>query len=240
MIKYVQSELLKQKRCFNNTVVWIFPLITILIAFLLMGPSYVQKGAFNWWYVMFLPFTFTFVSSSIVKKEIKRNYHGLLGIFENKKQIWYAKIITSTIYLFITCFIFFAAITICGLIFESDILISKCFLGSLLLFITFMWQIPFFMFIAQKTSTFLTVIISMICNLGIACICGVKECWWIPFSIPARLMCPTIGVLPNGLPVELGSILNDSNVILPGVIITVSLYVILAGLTAHWFNKKEV
>ena len=83
-------------------------------------------------------------------------------------------------------------------------------------------------------------LISVVCNLGIAVVCAVEKVWWIPFAIPSRLMCPIIGVMPNGLPVESNSIFSNSNVIIPGLIITIALYFIVSYVTGVIFEKKEV
>jgi ABC-2 type transport system permease protein len=52
-------------------------------------------------------------------------------------------------------------------------------------------------------------------------------------------MCPVIHVLPNGLTVPANDPLLASNVILPGVLITLALFVILSALTALTYRKLE-
>ncbi|WP_291579944.1 lantibiotic immunity ABC transporter MutE/EpiE family permease subunit [Clostridium sp. UBA6640] len=240
MANYLKAELLKQKHSFNKKIIWLVPVVNIIIACALMGVNYIQTASYNWWYVSFLPFTFTYVSSSIINKDKKFNFHGLFGIAEDKKQLWYAKILTSTIYLFIACFIFLALITVCGFIFNEQISILDNLCASVLLFITFAWQIPLFMFITLKINMFFSVLLSVGCNLFIACICAVESYWWIPFSIPARVMCPVIKVLPNGLLMPMDSLLDNNNVIWIGVLITVTLYTLISVVTAKIFEKQEV
>lgn len=240
MINYIKSEVLKQKNTFNNKIIVIMSLIAIFLSLMLMPPVYVQTFSYNIWYITFLPFTFTFMAVSIIKKDVKHNYHGLLGIVEQKKQLWYAKTAVATGYLFLACLIFFIEMTLCGIVFTKSISIFQNITASLLLFITFAWQLPFFMILSQKINLFVSVILSMVCNIAISCICAVKTCWWIPFAIPARIMCPVIGVMPNALPVESNSIYENSNVILPGIVITVVLYLVLTIVGAKLFEKQEV
>ena len=242
MLKYVKAEALKQKKSFNNKVIWLAPVVVIALAFLLMGRSYAFSGAYNWWYILFLPFTFTYIAATIVTKDQKKNYHGLMALAEKKEKVWYAKIIVATVYLLVANVMFFVMMLIGSKAFGLyEMPISEGFKGSLLLFITFAWQMPLFMYVAQKGGLFLSVLISVFCNMVIACIYAVGSYWWIPFAIPARLMCPAIGVLPNGLLVEeAGKSFGNSDVILPGIMITVSLYVVVSWLTAKAFNKKEV
>lgn len=240
MVNYLKAEILKQKHSFNNIIIWLIPIVNIIIAFLLMSEKYIQTASYNWWYVLFLPFTFTFIASSIVNKDRKFNNHGLFGIVKDKKKIWYSKIITAILYLTYTCFIFFVFTMLCGLVFNEQISIASNLLASVLLLVTFAWQIPFFMLVTLKFNMFLSIILSMACNLWIACICAVESYWWIPFAIPARLMCPVINVLPNGLLLSADNPLNNANVVLVGVTITTILYIVLSFITAKIFEKQEV
>ena len=240
MVNYLKAELLKQKRSFNNKIIWLVPIINIIITFLLMGVNYIQTASYNWWYVLFLPFTFTYISASIISKEKKYNFHGLFGIVKDKRQLWYGKILASTIYLFLTCFTFSTMTIICGLTLNEQIPVWNNLCAGLLLFVTFAWQIPLFMFISLKINMFLSVLLSAGCNLIIAAICAVESYWWVPFAIPARIMCPVIKVLPNGLLMETNNPLNNNNVIWIGVLITVSLYFVISYITAKIFESQEV
>lgn len=242
MLKYVKAEALKQKKSFNNKVIWLAPVVVIVLALLLMGYGYAFSGAYNWWYILFLPFTFTYIAATIVTKDQKKSYHGLMVLVENKENIWYAKIIVATIYLLFANILFFVFMLVGSKIFGLyKMPMGKGLKGSILLFITFAWQMPLFMYVAERLGTFLSVLVSVFCNTVIACIYGVTSYWWIPFAVPARLMCPAIGVLPNGLLVEeAGKAFASSHVILPGIIITGSLYVVVSWLTAKAFTRKEV
>lgn len=64
--------------------------------------------------------------------------------------------------------------------------------------------------------------------------------WWIPFAIPSKLMCYIIRVMPNGLSVDAGAYPFDIKVILIGVLVTITLYIVTSYLTAKWFEKQEV
>lgn len=189
---------------------------------------------------MLLPGCFTMFSSFTVSREQKKNRHGLLGVAVDKEKLWLAQIILCTLFLLTTCLVFFVGITLGGLLFGQTISLAASLLASILLFVTFAWQIPLWMFITEKVGSFVTVLISILCNFGVAVICAVESFWWIPFSIPARLMCPTIGVLPNGLRVEADSKMIDSSVILPGVLITSLLFILVTLATSCWFRKREV
>ena len=63
--------------------------------------------------------------------------------------------------------------------------------------------------------------------------------WWHT-AIPSKLMCYIIRVMPNGLSVEAGAYPFDIKVILIGVLVTITLYIVTSYLTAKWFEKQEV
>lgn len=240
MPEYFKAELLKQKRSFNKILLWLAPLVTILLAGVLMGGSYLQDGAYNWWYMLLLPGCFTMITAFTMTKECKKNRHGLLGIAVQKKKLWLAQIIVCTAFLLVTCMFFFVFTTIGGILCGQLLTMSESFWASMTLFLTFAWQIPLWMFITEKTGAFVAILLSLFCNFAMPVICAVESYWWIPFAIPARLMCAIIHVLPNGLQVEMGSELADKGVILPGIMITLALFAFMTMLTAAWFEKCEV
>lgn len=240
MFKYYQAEMLKQKRSFNKVLLWLAPLITVLIALVLMNGNYLQTGAYNWWYILLLPGGLSMFSAFVVTKERRKNRHGLFGVVVNKKKLWLAQIFVCAHFLFVTCLFFFGFITIAGMVFGQEISILESFIASVMLFITFAWQIPLWMYVSERLGAFIAIIFSLVCNFVIAVICAVESFWWIPFAIPARLMCACIRVLPNGLPIEIGNELADKGVILPGVLIATGLFIVLTWFTKACFEKCEV
>ncbi|MBC5996758.1 lantibiotic immunity ABC transporter MutE/EpiE family permease subunit [Romboutsia ilealis] len=240
MINMIKSEHLKLKKSFQKMLIWLAPTITLLLASILIGGNYIQSGGYNWWYILILPGILTLITSFVINNDNNRKYHGLFSVVIDKDKIWYSKIILCTIYLALTCLVFFLEVTLMGYLFKSTISIKNSFLASIILFITFSWQIPLFMYISMRFKTGTAMIISMICNCGIGIICAVKSTWWIPFAIPSRLMCHVIGVLPNGLSVENRRYIFDIKIILIGLIVTVMLYILISYLSARWFKEEEI
>ena len=64
---------------------------------------------------------------------------------------------------------------------------------------------------------------------------------WIfcPWSWASRLMCPTIGVHPNGIVLSAGDGLLDAGVIPVGILVSLVVFVVLSMLTALWFERRE-
>lgn len=240
MGKYLRSELLKQKRSFQQVLLWLAPLATILLSLLLMRGKYLQAGAYNWWYILILPGSLTISTALTAVKERRKNRHGLFGIAVQKKKLWTAQALVCTFWLLVTCVLFFVFITIGGFLFGEDISPAQNLAAGIVLFATFAWQVPLWMFLAENTGVVMTVFASLLCNNTAAIVAAGKSCWWIPFAIPARMMCVCIHVLPNGLPMEAGNPLADSAVVVPAVLSAIAWYAGMLFVTAVWFERREV
>jgi len=240
MVNYLKSEFLKQKHRFNLKLLWLSPFIVVALVIILMGGRFFMEGAFNWWYTMILPGTLSMIVSFTVSAEKKHNRHGLFAVSTNKKKLWLSQLVMNTTLLLITNLIFFIVMSTVGTTIGVSIPFLNSFLASFVLFLTFAWQIPLFMFISEKIGSFFSIMISLFSNIGFGIFFAATRLWYVPFAIPARLMCPIIKVLPNGLPLEEGNHLGDTSVIFIGIVITVALYFIFSFITTLWFNHREV
>ncbi len=240
MVNYLKSEFLKQKHRFNLKLLWLSPIIAVALVIILMGGRFFMEGAFNWWYTMILPGTLSMIVAFTVSAEKKHNHHGLFAVSVNKKKLWISQLIMNTILLLVINIIFFIVISVVGTTIGVSIPFFNCFIASIVLFLTFAWQIPLFMFISEKMGSFFAIMISLFCNMGFGIFFAATSLWYVPFAIPARLMCPIIKVLPNGLPLEAGHRLGATSVIFIGIMLTVVLYFIFSLITTSWFHHREV
>jgi len=70
--------------------------------------------------------------------------------------------------------------------------------------------------------------------------CATESFWWIPFAIPARMMCHIVGILPNGLLVEETMEFGGNSVVFIGIVLTTALYFAMTLLFGKAFRKQEV
>lgn len=239
MLNYIRSESLKHKGKFRVKLLFIAPIITILLSAVL-NAAYLQNGAYNWWYILILPSTITIIICFSTASEKKKNRHGMFSIVVKKEKLWLAQVILNSIYLFITVLVFFILISQTAIFIDRKISILQGVYGSIVLFICFAWQIPLWMWFTEKVGAYITLFISVLSNIGISIIFATSDKWWIPFAIPSRLMCPILGIQPNGLWVENGSYLMDSSIVSLGVGISIIMYVITLFATSTWFKHREV
>ena len=240
VLKLFLAEYQKLKRTFTKKLIWLAPIVTMLLCVILGGGNMFQNGSYNWWYTMLLPGTLTLICTSVIQKDKnKLNYRGILSLPIKPEKIWVGKIVACAFLYLISCIVFFVGVTLGGLVCGITISLIQSAAGSILLFITFLWQIPLCMFLTDRLNLFFTVSINLAGNIACTIFASRTSCWWIPYAIPARLMCPVIKVLPNGLSVPANDPLLSTSVILPGVLITLTLFIALSVLTALSYRKLE-
>ncbi|MEK4046050.1 lantibiotic immunity ABC transporter MutE/EpiE family permease subunit [Paenibacillus sp. FSL H8-0048] len=240
MLNIVRAEHLKWRRTFIPKLVWLAPSIALLLCVALMGGIDVQNGSYNWWYTLFLPGALSLVCSLALQKDAKLKYRGLLALPFTPGTLWTSKILACTGWLLTTLAVFLIGITAGGLLFGQTIPLMSSLAGSALIFLTFLWQIPLCLFLAARFGLFAAVLLNMA-----GTIVGVVQfdrggLWdYIPYTITARLMCPVLSILPNGLPVPADSPLRSTDMILPGTLVSLGWFAILFLLTTVWFRRQE-
>ncbi|AUS26851.1 lantibiotic immunity ABC transporter MutE/EpiE family permease subunit [Paenibacillus sp. P2(2022)] len=241
MQKNIAAEHLKLKRTFTKKLVWLAPIVTLLLCTGLMGGHMFQSASYNWWYIMLLPGALTLMCSGVIQKDGKKlKYRAILGMSVDLAQVWYGKIGVCVRLLMVSSIILFVGITLGGFVFSSSVTLAGSVAATLILFVTFLWQIPLCLFLTDRIGMFATLIINMLGNVACTILFATSSIWWaVPYAIPARLMCAVIQVLPNGLAVPSEDPLLDRGVIVPGLVITVGLFMILSVLTAMSFRKRE-
>ena len=236
----IQSELIKGRRTFGRRCIFIFTLAIALFSSILMGGNLTQIGAYNWWYMILLPVSLALLCTNVIESEKRNHYFNILVLPKPKERIWQAKILTVLLYLLAANTLIFVFTSIGGYIFGAQYPVWRGICAAIVLTWTVAWQIPLGMFLAVRFHSSVT----LIAFIGLNVICSGQpiaggNMWYIPYAIPARLMAPIIGVNPNGIPLEANSPLQSTNVILPGLIITLILFVVVSLITSMWFIRRS-
>ncbi|PGE92271.1 bacteriocin ABC transporter permease [Bacillus pseudomycoides] len=247
MIPYLVSEKIKIRHTFLNKLIWLAPLVPMLIALLISG-GYFQITSYNWWYAAFLPGMLSLSCALLAEKDKKMNNRAILSLPVSLKRVWVSKVLLVLGILICTCIIFLCGIQLFSLLLNKGgfqiISVKNTLLGSFVLVVTFMWQIPICLFLGNKIGIFSTVLLNVIAN-GVGFAFATKSIWLInPYAYPSRLMIPIVKILPNGMFAEPGSATFTSellsySVILPGLVISVVLFLLFTYVTTKWFEKQE-
>lgn len=251
MIQILESEFIKYRRTFIRKCLFLAPFFFVLIAIpqkLFMPKDYFRPWelligmVYNWWPILFVPIGIALFSSLVTSQEKRAgNYQFVIARNVSPIAIWISKIIVMSIHLLFTTFILMLSILLAGWITASgEIPWGKIFVGGILIWITSLTLIPLHLWIASWLGTFTNMVIGVVgLILGVI---GAAQSYWIyiPWSWPTRLMCPVIGIHPNGTFLDPSSPLHDSSVILMGIIVSCTCTIILSLATAIWFQSREV
>lgn len=242
MFRLVKAEHLKLQHTFGRILTVIAPVITLLLALFLTGGVHnaFPAGAWNWWYIMLLPGMLAVFCYLSIKKDKKIKYYNILLLHISPEKCWIGKIIYCAFLLLFSNSIIFLGTLVGGSVLGTTISPFGGFSGAILLSISYMWAIPVYLFLSARFGMFASIFTSMVLSVSGVVALADTSLWWIfPFSIPIRLMCPTLGLLPNGLPIPTGSNLNNPNVILPGILLSLLWFFTLTFLTSIWFKRTE-
>lgn len=257
MNQYLKAERIKHRHTIFGKLWLLLPGISILcsVGLALGSPAYYQMNQYNWWYTTFLP-SFVVLSSIFVCQREMKNGHRAIGTLPVKtRKIWAAKIgfcigILMTGMTWICLAVIGIGRVQCwllGLPVTNEVLpigIPLAVWAAVILVLVSAWQIPLWMFCYLKIGFAPTFLAGMGANLVLGIWGALKDFWWLdPFAIGLRLMCPVLKILPNGLPAVPGSQtfrpeLLSQSVILPGLVISIVLFLSFSAVTAVWYQRK--
>lgn len=239
MTALFRSERLKMRHSFGGYLPLSAVLLQVAVSlFLSMGTPYYSVNAWNWWYTMLLPGMLAVLCYLSIKKEKKQQYVNLLTTEVLPGRCWAGKILYCAAMLLAANLLLFAAVTMGGMVTGTTIPIQNGLAAAILLTVCSLWEIPFYLILSAGFGMFADIFICMALTVGSLIAFGASKLWWIcPASIPFRLMCPVLQIMPNGLLVEAGSPYMNAGVILPGVVLSLAWFVLLAFATGRWFCR---
>jgi ABC-2 type transport system permease protein len=242
MVLSLKAEHLKCKHSFAAKLPILAPIINLLLVLLMnagmngVGPA----ATWNWWYTILMPGAIAVQCAMVMQMDKRIKYRALLPLPSSLSTIWLGKVLFCILALLFANLITFAGTVIIGVFLGSTISILSGFVAVLVLTITTLWQVPFCLFLSARFSMFTAILVGFILNSAVGTFMAAENNWWVvPISIPARLMGPVLGLLPNGLPAPMNSPVLDANVILPGIILAIIWFAVLAIGTTLWFKRRE-
>ncbi len=250
----LQSELLKYRRTFTKKLAILLPLFFVFQAMpsiwlmpknVVRGWEHVNTMVFNIWTVVFLPLGIVLFAYLIDMQERKAgNYRSLRAHAYSPGQIWINKVNAMVIFTFIATLILFLATICSGLITITDgkwdIPWKTIFTADFLAWISCLTIIPIQLWAATWNGMFASM------GVGFAGLTAgmfvVKKSWWfiLPWSWGTRMMCPVLQLDPNGVMLKAGDPLLDASVLPAGIILSVVSFFVITGLTALWFQRREL
>lgn len=238
MFRLVHSELLKIRHTFALKLFVVAPIVTLSLGYFLSG-QFVQLTAYNWWYIMMLPITIAIWSASFISCEKRTKYQNIFCLSIDMKKLWIGKLLATAVLLLLTNLVMWGGCTLFGIFTVMNIDPLDGFWGCMLLSLAYLWQIPLIMWLAKKTNYLAAVLISYSCNILSTIGAESNLFYFNPFAIPARIVCPFFKMHPNGIPIENGSFLLNTETVIPAVLLSLILVVLCFLLTAWLFAKGD-
>lgn len=239
MLKMIKAEHLKSRHSFGKHLPVIFPIFTLLLVYCLMNGNMMPEGTWNWWYAMLLPGMLAILCHLGMTKEKKMHYFNLYCLSIPVSKYLMGKMIYWGFCLLLANFLIFIGTWIVGDFFGTTISVIEGLCGFVLLTITYLWEIPLYMLLSARFGMFTSIFSCMVLTVGSVVAIAHSRLWWVlPSAIPIRLMCPVLGIMPNGLLVPEGSKLFDTSVILIGIFLSLAWFALMSYFVILWFKRK--
>ena len=116
--------------------------------------------------------------------------------------------------------------------------------AGVLLWLSFCWQIPWCLLLAQRFGRTVMLLLHVILCNAMAIFLSLSPIYMLfPGAIGARMMCPVLGILPNGLPAQSGEMtfaprLMDSSSIPIGMVASVIWFLLLWGVGRIDYERR--
>lgn len=237
MLAIIKSEFQKSKRSAVNKFVILAPLMTLLLCYFLGGG---QNGAYNWWVVMFLPGLIAILAAMVIGRDKNLEYKGLFLYPREKALFWIGKTLYVSLLFLGSSLIFMLGIAMMGLIDQATISSQANLLAMSILILTFLFQIPICMFLADRFNLFVATLFNVgMVILSVVSFGSESIIKYSPYCVGVALMCPILHILPNGLPVPEGSPLLADNGIWSAALGCMLVFIMLVAATAWSFKERE-
>lgn len=252
----LKSELLKYKRTFMGKLIVFIPIFFVLYACIteatLLKNPLSQSSSWSWdnllvlifnsWPFVFLPLGMGLFATLVAGQERKAgNYRTLCAYNVSPMTIWINKVMAMSVYTLLSTLVLIVVTIMSGLFLsEGEIPFGKIIAGGFTCWFVSLSLIPIQLWAATWKGTLLSMGIALV-GMMVGVLTAIKSLWIaVPWSWAMRLMCPIVGVHPNGTILETGNPLLDSSVIPFGIIISLVVFVIITVITGIWFNRREV
>lgn len=251
-----KAEILKYKRTFIKKLIISIPVFFAVYALVVQATmmnnplSQTQSWSwesllslvFNWWSFLFLPIGFALFATLVAIQEKKAgNYRSLRVHDKSIIKIWFYKELGMAFYSLISHLVLIVVIITVGVISgNGKIPFGEIVVASFVCWLTSLTLIPIQLWAATWKGMPFSMGIGFV-GMIIGVLIAPKPCWVIvPWSWAMRLMCPLIGVHPNGAFLTKEDLLMDISVIPVGIFVSLVFFITITVLTAKWFERREI
>ena len=241
VLSIVRAEYLKTGKSMGRILIWGFPIITFALAFVLtlgMTNAYAES-VWNWWYTLLLPGILAIICYLSITREKKTRYYHLMTLSISKRKLVMGKIIYMGCVILVSDMIIFVGATFGGFLLTTCVPFGGALAAVLVLTVTQLWEIPLFLFLSERFGMIVELLVCLVLTVGGVIIAPTGKWYFFVSSIPMRILCPLLHILPNGIRAEEGNPLLDAGVVFPGICISMIWFILATFLFLNWFDKRE-
>lgn len=251
MKEYYIAECIKNRHTSAGKLIWIMPLAAVILAACLTR-DYFTIDCYNWWYMILFPGMTALLCGTVGNRDKKLGNRTIWTLPAEPGTIWDGKVLYGIRCMGISLLVLGGVTLASGTgmerilhsVFRISLTPGQQMAAILILFTVSLWQIPFCLLLQQVMGTFPMVLLHMgtwsLCSAELS----LKPCFWaLPGGIASRLMCIILGILPNGLVAEPGSMTYSPELVewtgLPlGIAASLFWFVLFWRLSRRWFERK--
>lgn len=241
MVNILKAEYQKTRRSMSRAFVWGVPMVTFALAFVLtlgMTNSYAES-VWNWWYTLLLPGMLAILCELSMTQEKKTGYYNLMMVSTGKRKLMLGKIIYMACVVLVSNILIFAGASFGGFLLTTCVPFGGAAIAVLVLTVAQLWEIPFLLFLSGRFGMITELFICLFLTVGGTIIAPTGKWYLLVSSIPMRILCPLLHILPNGIRAEAGNPLLDIGVVVPGICLSMIWFIFATVLFFVWFDKKE-
>lgn len=242
MLNIVKAEYQKTKNSMSRRLIWAFPLLTFIAAFVLtagMKNAYAES-VWNWWYTLLSPGMIALICHFSMKQEKKTNYYSLMTLSTDKRKLMLGKILYMSGMILVSDVLIFAGASLGGNLLTTNVPFRGAMAAVLVLTVTQLWEIPVFLFLSERFGMIPELLLSLFLSVGGTILSQTGKWFLFVFAIPMRTLTPLIHVLPNGIGAADENPSLDMRVVLPGICLSVMWFILTTFLFVNWFDRREV
>jgi len=242
MLNVIRAEYCKTAKSMNRMLVWAFPVITLMLAFILtagMTDAYAES-VWNWWYTLLLPGMLAIICYLSMMRERKMKYYNLTTLPTSRKQLMLGKIIYMACLMLAANILIFTGTVLGSMLLTTSIPLGGAAAAIVFLTIVQLWEIPVLLFLCERFGMAVELLICLVLTVSGTIFSQTGKWYLLVSAIPMRVMSPLLHVLPNGLRAETDHPLLNKNVIFPGVGLSLVWFATFTFLFLNWFEKREV
>lgn len=243
MKNYYQAEDLKTKHLFVRKSSSLLSFVSLCFVFLLSN-EYIYIHLFNWWYTLILPIILPFFCSQLYSIDGKQKDIAVKSFPIDIQKVWKAKLLIGCKYLSESCIILYCGFLLFHLLLKDSfetIPYWNGFIATLMIFFSFLWQIPIYLYLSYQIGMLTTVLISITLNTIVGIGIANSAYWFIyPFSFIYKIGQVLLGINPDGIYAsKLMPSSETTLIILFNAIFSIMAWFALNRITALWYKNKE-